>query len=501
MGGRADTEAIMNRRMLTASVASVIASVGLASGQTASPAAATEGAPTGSSGIVTLRTAGQPDRRLQVLKCERLPDGKILTEVKDLTTGQTFTITDTKPFAGIEPAGAKPSAAQPQAVGTFPGTVVPATTLPSARSRTQDPLLAGTTVPAAVTNTVPNAHVSTAPRRPATIYETPATTRNEYPTLIGKLRGSDSMSTTTSAPAITNTAPSRQSGLSAALFGTNGSEPTTTMGGVSNNPPRTQTVSPVTAMPNTAMTTIPTSERGGLRNAFFGGSDSPTPVSTMPTANASNPTLMGRLFGDKPAPMTVAQTPSRANMTASAGVIRPSSLPASNARVMATPPNVPAYEARVTQVSPVSPVSALPAPSIPTSVATVATPAASPLQPASYAPTSGDAKDPNFHVVAAQPMTMKQIEDQVKELRMNQRPSKRMEAATALAHGPMANMVEVRQVLAEATYRDPVGVVRAHCIDLLAKMKYDEYNYKQYVETLVNDEEPAVQRSARAAVK
>jgi hypothetical protein len=55
-----------------------IASVVLWSGSAAAQAPAF--VPGEGASVVTIRTAGQPDRKLQVLKTERLPDGKYLTE-------------------------------------------------------------------------------------------------------------------------------------------------------------------------------------------------------------------------------------------------------------------------------------------------------------------------------------------------------------------------------------------------------------------------------------
>ncbi|CAN5564876.1 hypothetical protein BH11PLA2_BH11PLA2_05010 [soil metagenome] len=505
----------MNRRMWTGSLASVVASVGLAAGQTA-PSTATDGA---SNSVVTLRTAGQPDRKLQVLKSEKMPDGKILTEVKDLTTGVVFTIADTKPFANVEPVAVTapspsrmtaalasaplptvapaPQSQQSQAT-MLPGTQIPAasSSLPTARPRSADPLLAGHSVP-----TTANTAAVTKPR---SNYENVTAPQTEYPTLMGKLRGNKETANTV--PAQPTNVPPKQSAISAALFGTYPvqSQPTpTVMDKVTTTKSTVVTTQHSTAFP----TSIPAPEKtgGGIKSALFG-----TP-NTQPT---ETPTLMGKLFGDKPTVQptttmtTVTQAPAKSMNT---NVIRPNSVASSNSRIMTPTPQVgntqamntppmnnmvaaaPAMEAKMNSVKQVS----VNAPTI-TMPAMSTAPA---VERASYAPVSTDTKDPNFHVVAGATSNMKQIEEQVKELRMNQRPSKRMDAATSLAAGPMANMVEVRQILAEASYRDPVGVVRAHCIDLLNKMKYDEYNYKQYVETLVNDEEPAVQRAARNAMK
>jgi hypothetical protein len=436
----------MSRRVWTNSCASVIASLGLASGQTP-PAAATDGTP---GGVVTLRTSGQPDRKLQILKSERMPDGKILNEVKDLASGQVFTIVDTKPFAGTQ--------------------TTPANQLPQAKPRTSDPLMPGTIVPASAATTA----------RPVARYENgpaPQTTHTEYPTLVGKLRGN-----ATPAPS-TPATPGKQSAISAALLGKYPTEPAaqptpTLMNRLGENRP----TAPATTSQSTVPTTTTPAPSGGIKSALFG---------TPGEAPVENPTLMGKLFGDKPAAAVPSNAVVQSPPPVRSNMIRPNAIASGNAKFMTPPATVGA--------APVNTAPILEPRMTPVSVAPPAMPVA--VQPASYTPQSTDSRDPNFHVKPAEPMTMKQIEDQVKELRMNQRPSKRMDAATALANGPMANMVEVRQILAEATYRDPVGVVRAHCIELLSKMKYDEFNYKAYVETLVNDDEPAVQRAARAAMK
>src|SRR5687768_13362419 len=84
---------LMKRWLLTGVVASA-AWGGAAAGPPARPAAAapapTPAATDGTTGdgVVVMRTAGQPDRRVKVVRSERMPDGVVLTEVKDLATGQ-----------------------------------------------------------------------------------------------------------------------------------------------------------------------------------------------------------------------------------------------------------------------------------------------------------------------------------------------------------------------------------------------------------------------------
>jgi hypothetical protein len=458
----------MIRRVWTGSIASVVASVGLATGQSA-PVTATDGA---STGVFTFKTSGQTERKVQVLKTERLPDGKYLTEVKDLATGAIFSIADSKPLGSMQPESkplpmATPAPTNVTGSAMLPGTMVPVKPLPAARSRASDPLMPGAN---AATIVPVNSGMPT----------------TEYPTLVGKLRGHRSTPVAAAPQPVTINSPyaapqpaKKQSSLHAALFGRYDeapSQPTTLVGRMTGSTTQPTT----TAMPGPA-TAISTPPAPGIRQTLLGHSNSAVPTQ-------ETPTLVGKLFGDKPIPVATAPL--------SQGVIRPSAVASSNSRIMPVAAVPAALSAETNPV--LTPLSVMP-PSVP--AVPVSGPVSVPVQPASYTPTSTDSRDPNFHVIPAKAMTMKQIEEQVKELRMNQRPSKRMEAANALAAGPMSGMVEVRQVLAEATYRDPVGVVRAHCIEILAKMKYDEANYLKYVETLVNDEEPAVSRAARAAMK
>jgi hypothetical protein len=403
--------------------------------------------------VVTLRTAGQPDRKLQILKTERLPDGKILTEVRDLATGQVFTVADTKVLGSSEPGQSALPKVAPAAVTVtppaqppqyLPGTnVTQSNLLPLAKPRQSDPLLgqAPSTMPS--TSNVP-------------------TPQSTYPTLVGKLR--ENRTAAEIAPTTSTVAP-QQSAMSKALFG-NYSDP----------PQQQSTLVGRITEPSPAKPATTVASSGGLKAAVFG-----TPTNQP----AETPTLMGKLFGDKPDATTMPTPPTQAVRPPSTGIIRPNAAATNGPARIATA--IPVIEQPVAYAPMAAPV--MPKPVIQQAEAV------------SLRPISTDPRDPNFTVVPPKPMTMKQIEDMVKDLRMHHKPSSRLEAANLLANCPMAGMVEVRQILAEASYRDPVPVVRAHCIDLLTKMNYDEPNYRKYVESLVNDEEPAVQRAARNAVR
>ena len=93
----------MTRWVWKSTVASVAACAGLAAGQAPRPPAADPN-------VMVIRTAGQPDRRVRVLKSERLPDGKVLTEVKDLDSGEIYTLVDSKAGGATDGPPAPPAA-------------------------------------------------------------------------------------------------------------------------------------------------------------------------------------------------------------------------------------------------------------------------------------------------------------------------------------------------------------------------------------------------------
>jgi hypothetical protein len=151
----------MTRWLLTGAVASV-AWGGSAAGQAPRPAAvpaapvapaATDGRP--GDGVYLMRTAGQPDRRVKVVRSDRMPDGVVLTQVKDIATGEVYTILDDRPDAeapAVAPVAAAPRPTTPTPVHAAKDTKAAA--LPRAKDRSADPLLghrvtSGKTPPAA----------------------------------------------------------------------------------------------------------------------------------------------------------------------------------------------------------------------------------------------------------------------------------------------------------------------------------------------------------------
>lgn len=134
----------MNRRVWCGSLATTAAWVGVVTAQAppaAAPAAATPAATDGP--VYVMKTAGQPERRVKVVKSEKLPDGTFLTDVKDLATGVVYTLTNPAVLGtpATTAATAAAPAPKPTAVASNPlppaNTYVPpaATTLPPGTPR------------------------------------------------------------------------------------------------------------------------------------------------------------------------------------------------------------------------------------------------------------------------------------------------------------------------------------------------------------------------------
>jgi hypothetical protein len=86
--------------------------------------------------IVTMRTAGQPDRRVEILRTETLPDGTQFTELKDVASGAVYSIMGPPP--GPDPFPTAPVATVETTPRPAPATEA---VLPQARPRPADPLL------------------------------------------------------------------------------------------------------------------------------------------------------------------------------------------------------------------------------------------------------------------------------------------------------------------------------------------------------------------------
>ena len=110
--------------------------------------------------VIVLKFDGQPDRKVKVVKTTKQPDGKTATEVKDIATGETFTLLDSGPSAATPPVSSVPTPPAPPAADTG---------LPKAKPRTNDILTPDPIRPPLTTGAKPTpvAAKPTAPAMPA----------------------------------------------------------------------------------------------------------------------------------------------------------------------------------------------------------------------------------------------------------------------------------------------------------------------------------------------
>ena len=88
-------------------------------------------------GTMVLRTKGQPDRKVVIVKSTKTDNGRVFTEVRDVATGETFLVAD-QSAGGMKDAPAKtPNVAKPAPSAD----AKKAASLPKAKPRDGDPLL------------------------------------------------------------------------------------------------------------------------------------------------------------------------------------------------------------------------------------------------------------------------------------------------------------------------------------------------------------------------
>lgn len=87
-------------------------------------------------GTMVLRTKGQPDRKVVILKSTKSDNGRVFTEVRDVATGETFLVAD-QSTGGTKDVPAK----NPNAMMPKPEAKKAAAAPPKAKPREGDPLL------------------------------------------------------------------------------------------------------------------------------------------------------------------------------------------------------------------------------------------------------------------------------------------------------------------------------------------------------------------------
>jgi len=104
-------------------------------------------------------------------------------------------------------------------------------------------------------------------------------------------------------------------------------------------------------------------------------------------------------------------------------------------------------------------------------------------------------------VLARMPAQMaEELQPYLIDLSRALRPSLRQRAASGLADGRYGSRPEVKAVLARAALLDPAPAVKAHCIHLLSKLGYHESSYLDYLDSCAESAEATVKQAAVDAV-
>ena len=476
----------------------------LANGRTTPAAAVRAAAPEEAAVVLLMRTAGQPDRTLKVLKRSTFPDGDALVDVQDVTTGQRFTLpaklADRLPRGGATAAVASAAPPPPRMYPPPPVPQPPRTFAPPLR-----PAVA--VAPVAQPAYVPQPQPTPAPAPAVTTASAPPVAPT--PVLIPAVK----LEWKAIAPA--PPAPVPVAAPPVAMPATPALNPVPSdalqPAGVPTPPlnpfaPPLRPADrwkPIRTAPPAA---TPPTEGGlvirGQMPASLGGR--PTAF-TKPGGFASR----GRPPADALGTLPLVGVPSPVHARPVVELPPPPTarLPQS---VSAVPvPALPSFEL------PRAPVAVAPLPAMPTQPAepgyarlTVPSPVESPPPPS---PTFADTRPASWtrtsptvvmeRTVAEENLrrvVMHELRPLEEEMATALRPSVRMTAARNLADMRYAARPEVKAVLARSAMTDPSAAVRAACVRALAQLGYADAEYVTYLQATADGDAPDTLRLAAA---
>jgi hypothetical protein len=424
---------------------------------------------------ITLKSPGQPDRVVSVVKSVRKADGSVETQVKDAKTGDTFSLVDPAPENKIP---SKP---------VVSGVPQPLPPLPKSPSASAEPP-AGQVVGAGdkrligggkLFNREPQGGPATIPHTPAAAAATPVApvAEEKRPGMIGRLFGKKpTPAPIANAPAMPPPAPVPTFAPPPPV-----SAPTTVPMPLptpirTNEPPRIQPMKPVAppAAPGRVEKIVP-----------------PTPV----VPQVSAPSAPGAI----PVPSSSVRESSSAIPTPPPPPAKPTMPPVAAPTI----PSLPPIAAPVKPTTPV-PVAAPTIPSLP--VAPVPLPTIPPA-PISKAPVSpavavkpANAPEVVKPVVHAPVQTPAEVETLAKALKDTLAPSARLKAAKELATGPHASSKAVHTALFTAAKTDPCPEVKADCITHLSMLGDRDPSFVAFVKSACSDESSEVRLAAKTAL-
>lgn len=511
----------MTRWAVAGLTAAILTQPGL--GQNLWPAGAKQAAPVAPAAleerIVTMRTAGQPDRKVKVLRTETMPDGSQFTELKDVATGAVYSIMGPPPAADPFPTAAPAMAPGEKLVP------VNDAALPRAKPRPADPLLGAqanlgtksTSVAAAASVAKSAPAGPTQSRLAAALFGagTPAPTPQPAPSQqVVKQQPAQPQPVPQKPVQLYAARPEpKQSAFSKALFGEWSQSAPQPL--AQRTQPPIVTVPPRATPPKTVVAAKPT-----------------PPAARKPEFAA--PVVAVAARAPEPAPPVMAAPPRSAPAVGVASHLTLPPQPSAPAKPVVaapvdvvaakpTPPVEPAAVAKPVIVAPpIEVAAAVPPPAEtvavkpvvipPTDVALAPPPVEPPAAPkpvveappvlAAVTPT----KVPEPAVEATPTITQVSatVESEtvgyVHQLANHPKPSGRIAAAMALSELPTVSRPEVVQALVAGAETDTVGVVRGNCILLLSAMGYAHPEYVAMLKGWEADEEPAVRAAVRIAL-
>jgi HEAT repeat protein len=518
------------KRWVWTGVFGITAAVGLAlgAGKDAQPAPPRVG------DVITLKFEKGSEKQVKIIKTERQSDGSYQSEVKDMKSGEVFTLIDKSHMPPETPKAAKTGAKAPMA---SPAPKTTTASLPPAASNSSkmpmtpkaisaksadEPVAARMSSPSALPKMTPPA-----PAKPNTVaaptpMPEPMAEPQKKPGLLKRLFGKDSTPpampaptppampitsarpvtppTLTPAPAAAPSTSVFESGSPAKpstkprIFSPTtsvfeGAAPKTGAGTAAvsapkfvpdrstGEPPRGRTIEP-----NLGSALLPPMERTSEppRTLPMNSVAPPKPVIPVPVTPPSNPPTAA------PSPLPIPSAPA----TIPAPVVtKPSTTIPSVPVVPMTPPPA---------ATPVLPAPSIPAPVVP------AVPTA-PALPTIPAVPDGMSMNRSMVMQAGMKSPVAamaaDIQPHVTSLRTAVAPSVRAMAARALSGGRHASSDTVKEVLFIACTTDPSPFVRACCIEELSKLGYFDPAFMAHLHKACADQSEEVRMAAKEALK
>lgn len=459
---------------------------------------------------ITLKFQGQPDRKVKVIKSTRKPDGTVETEVKDLKTGETFTLSDA-------PAGA-PSNASPVA----PASNGKSGASSSSKNNTTDKV----TPTSGKTSVLPwsKAKPEETPAQSVTPPKSESQAVADKRTLGGRLFNRDKSDNNQGAAPRSGAAMPAESqkkpGLLSRIFG---KKPATPAPNAATNPPAEPPsvagAPPATVFPPaTAQPTVPSFPPPAAGTST--GSTPPSngeppqvmpskplvpstpPGNTSPPPSSTSPVVPSTPVIPVPAPLPATKPtgePPRAPTSTPAKTVPTSPAPPAPPLGSTVPGSTVPVPTPLPSSTPTPVPVPLPSPPGGVSLPSIPAPQSRLNQTPGVLPASLNQNQPAPALAANDQVLTPDIRPYAAALRDAPAPSTRITAARGLAEGRHGSSDQVKRLLFQAAQSDPCPGVRACCIEHLCKLGYYHPAFLAHLKKACDDPSEEVCTAAKAA--